>query len=93
METEKLQVYFNEYNILMDNTVYLPLVSGQLQCYAQTNPTIRERYQFMPFIFIRDHPEKILSQYKNPAVAAFSALMWNINLSLTITGTGKKKIS
>lgn len=81
---EKLQVYFNEYNILMENTVHLPLVSGLLQSYAQTNPLIREKYQFMPFIFLREYPEKILSQYQNPAVAAFSISMWNANLSLMV---------
>lgn len=89
--TQKLQVYFNEYNILMENTIYLPLVSGLLQAYAQTKDIIRENYQFMPFIFIRDHPEQILSQYQNPTVAAFSALMWNVNLSLAVARRVKEK--
>jgi len=88
---QKLQVYFNEYNILMENTIYLPLVSGLLQAYAQTKDIIRENYQFMPFIFVRDHPEQILSQYQNPTVAAFSALMWNANLSLAVARRVKEK--
>lgn len=88
---QKLQVYFNEYNLKMDNATYFPLVSGLLQVYAQTKDIIRENYQFMPFIFIRDHPEQIFSQYQNPAVAAFSASMWNMNLSLAVARRVKEK--
>lgn len=87
----KREVYLNEYNIPMDNTIFLPLVSGLLQAYAQTKPVIRENYEFMPFIFIRDHPERILSRYQNPSVAAFSASMWNINLSLAVAQRVKEK--
>ncbi len=80
----KLEVYLNEYNVLMDNTVYFPLASGQLRAYAETKAVIRDNYQFMPFLFMRNHPDKILSQYKNPAVAGFSCSMWNLNLSLAV---------
>lgn len=79
-----LEVYFNEYNVLMDNTVYLPLVSGLLQTYALTIPDVRGNYRFMPFIFIRDRCDNIIKQYKNPAVAAFSVSMWNMRLSLEV---------
>jgi len=88
---QKLQVYFNEYNVLMDNAIYLPLVSGLLHAYAQTKDIIRENYQFMPIIFIRDYLERILSRYQNPAIAAFSTSMWNMNLSLTVARRVKEK--
>lgn len=81
---KKVEVYFNEYNVLMNDTVYLPIVSGQLQAFAQTNPVIQENYTFMPFIFYRDTPDRIVSQYQNPGVAAFSVSMWNSNLSLEV---------
>jgi len=87
----KLEVYLNEYNVLMDNTVYFPLASGQLKAYAQTKAVIRETYQFMPFLFIRDHPDLIVSQYKNPAVAGFSCSIWNINLSLAVARKVKER--
>lgn len=87
----KLQVYFNEYNVLMENAIYLPLVSGQLQSYALTDRLIRKNYQFMPFIFIRDYPDKILSRYKDPAVCAFSISVWNANLSLAVAREIKKR--
>src|SRR5574337_1983053 len=87
----KKEVYLNEYNVLMSNAIYLPLASGLLQTYTTTIPAIRENYQFMPFLFIRDHPGKIMAQYKNPHVAAFSVSMWNMNLSMAIAKEVKKK--
>lgn len=92
MADKKLkQVYFNEYNLMMGNSVYFPLVSGLLQGYAQTKEVIRNNYQFMPFVFFRDTPENILAQYDNPSVAAFSASMWNMNLCLTVAQKVKEK--
>jgi tRNA A37 methylthiotransferase MiaB len=88
---EKIEVYFNEYNVLMDNAVYLPIVSGQLQAFAHTKPIIQENYTFMPFIFYRDTPDRIVSQYQNPGVAAFSISMWNANLSLRVAQKVKEK--
>ncbi len=31
----KREVHLNEYNLMMDNSTYLPLVSGLLQSYSQ----------------------------------------------------------
>lgn len=87
----KKEVYLNEYNVLMSNAIYLPLASGLLQAYATTIPDIQNNYQFMPFLFVRNHPEKIVRQYKNPGVAAFSVSMWNMNLSLRIAEEVKKR--
>jgi len=88
----KLEVYLSEFNVPMDNTVYFPLASGQLRAYAETKPEIKENYEFMPFIFIRDHPDQIVAQYRNPAVAGFSCSMWNINLSLAVARKVKEKL-
>ncbi len=88
---QKREVYFNEYNVLMEDAVYLPLVSGLLQAYAQTMPRIQENYEFMPFLFIRDDVDKIIAQYKNPSVAAFSVSMWNSNLSMEVARKIKEK--
>ncbi|MDD5348149.1 MAG: cobalamin-dependent protein [Candidatus Omnitrophica bacterium] len=81
---KKNKVYFNEYNIVMDNSIYLPLVSGLLQSNAQADRRLREQYEFMPFLFVRRTPEQIVAQYAEPAVAAFSVSMWNMNLSLEV---------
>lgn len=87
----RARVYFNEFNILMEDSTYLPLVSGSLQAYAQEDPEVTENYEFMPFLFHNDHPDKILSQYDDPSVAAFSVSMWNNNLSLYIARRVKER--
>ena len=85
------RVYFNEFNLPMNGTVYLPLVSGMLRAYAETFPVLKESFEFMPFLFIRDLPEKIVEKYVNPSVAAFSVCIWNHQLSLKVARMVKKK--
>lgn len=86
----KRQVYLNEFNVLMPKAAYLPLVSGLLRGYAETHESIREHYQFMPFLFLREDPEKILAHYESPAVAAFSISMWNEQYSLQLAELVKR---
>ena len=66
------KVFLNEFNVLMGNTTYFPLVSGLLRAFAETRETVVKNYKFMPFLFHMDSPESILEQYHNPSVAAFS---------------------
>ena len=82
--TQKRAVYFNEFNVLMHGSAYLPLVSGLLQSYVSKSPGLSRQYEFKPFLFYRDRLEKILAQYDHPAVAAFSVSMWNEQLSLKV---------
>jgi len=84
------EVYLNEFNVLMPGTAYLPLVSGLLRGYAESIEKIRQHYQFMPFFFLRDNPENILSRYKFPVVAAFSVSMWNEQFSLRLAELVKR---
>lgn len=85
------KVYFNEYNIPMSGTVYLPLVSGLLSAYTKTFEDIRNNYIFMPTLYKRDLPENILSVYDNPAIACFSVSLWNYSLSLEVAKKIKEK--
>lgn len=87
----KKRLYFNEFNVLMDNATYLPLSSGLLRAYAETSELLRTNYDFMPFIFYRDHPDRILDQYDNPDVAAFSVSMWNEQLCLRVAEQVKNR--
>ena len=84
MKTIKRKIYFNEYNVLMSNTAYLPFVSGLLCAYAKKHKKITSVYDFSPFLFYRDKPELILEKYKSPSIAAFSVSMWNERLNLHI---------
>jgi len=87
----KGQVYFNEYNLMMGDATYLPLVSGSLQAYAQSDPVVKDRYEFGRFMFHRDNPEAIVAKHDNPDVAAFSVSMWNAKLSLEVARRVKEK--
>lgn len=85
-------VYFNEYNVLMGDTTYLPLVSGLLHAHALTNEKIRNSFSFAPYLFHIDAPSRILDQYREPpAVAAFSLLMWNEQLNLHVAREIKRR--
>ena len=87
----KRRIYLNEYNILMNNTAYLPLVCGLLRAYAETFAEISTNYEFAPFLFHIDSPEAILSNYNDPSVAAFSTSMWNEQLNLKIASEVKRR--
>lgn len=82
-------IYFNEFNVLMDKTAYLPLVSGLLRAYAQTQPDVTAAYEFRDMFFCRDNPKNILARYREPAVAAFSVSMWNEQLNLAVAASVK----
>ncbi|OHA38123.1 MAG: hypothetical protein A3G03_01610 [Candidatus Taylorbacteria bacterium RIFCSPLOWO2_12_FULL_44_15c] len=79
-----MKVYFHEFNVLMGDRVYLPNVSGMLRAYAETLPQIAGNYEFMPFLFVRSQPSKIIAAWDNPAVLAFSSSMWNHELNLAL---------
>lgn len=87
----KKKVYFFESNIPMDKVIYLPLVSGILQSYAQTFKELNEAYEFMPFIFMRDTPENMIKDVEDPFVFAFSCCIWNHQLSLAVAELVKRK--
>ena len=89
---DRKNVYFNEYNVRMGKATYIPLVSGILHAYAETDPLVADHYRFMPYVFCMDRPEAILDAYQEPpAVAAFSVAMWNEQLSLTVARKLKER--
>ena len=50
----KRRVYFNEYNVPMAGTIFLPIVSGLLKSNAESVDELRNNYQFRPFANKRD---------------------------------------
>ena len=53
---DKINVFFNEYNLLMGSggVTYLPLVSGILSANAKKNDKINKKFNFHKFIFQPD---------------------------------------
>ena len=87
----KKRIYFVESNIPMSGTIYLPLVSGLLQAYAQTFEKIRNAYEFMPYIFMRDTPENMIKDVRDPFIMCFSVCIWNHQLSLAVAKLVKQR--
>ena len=92
----KINVFFNEYNLLMGSggVTYLPLVSGILSANAKKNAKIRNNFKFKKFIFHPETPENIIKNYYKdfPDIAVFSVAMWNEQLCLKVAKILKKKI-
>ncbi|MCA8965319.1 MAG: radical SAM protein [Planctomycetes bacterium] len=91
MASDKRRIYLGEFNLLMNGSTYLPLVSGLLRANAQQSPIVAERFDWAPFLFHNDRLEAIVDRYERPAVAAFSSLMWNAQLSLKVAEQVKRR--
>jgi len=68
----------------------MPLAAGLLKSYAETNPEIKENYQFA-IKTEREYPEDIVEQYESPAVLAFSIYFWNLNQTLQTVKLARQK--
>jgi len=85
------QVVFNEYNIRMEKSAYLPIASGLLRAYSEAQPDIKENYRFMPFNYHMDSLTNIMARYDEPEVAAFSLSMWNEQLNIHVAREVKRR--
>ncbi len=87
-----LKVALCEPNIRMGgNYFYLPIVSGILRAYAETDAKIKSNYEFAPFIYSMDAVDKIVGKYDKPDIAAFSVSMWNEQVNLAVASEIKRK--
>lgn len=94
---KKINVFFNEYNLLMGSggVTYLPFVSGILSANAKKITKINNNCKFHKFIFHPDTPENIIKHYykEMPHIATFSISMWNERLSLKVAKILKDKFN
>lgn len=86
-----MNVYLNEFNIFMNDRVYLPISSGLIRSYSESINEIRKNYNFKQFFFIREPAQKILGYYDSPNVVGFSSSMWNFQLNLELAKSIKIK--
>ena len=95
--SNKINVFFNEYNLLMGSggVTYLPFVSGILSANAKKIYKIKNNFKFHKFIFHPDTPENIIKNYYKeiPHIATFSISMWNEQLSLKVAKILKDKFN
>ena len=90
-----MNLYFNEYNLLMGSggISYLPFVSGILAANAKKINKIKKRINFKPYIFVPDTADNLIKNYydEKPDIAVFSISMWNEQLSLEVAKKIKEK--
>lgn len=91
MRNDQLRVYLGEFNLLMNGSTYLPLVSGLLRAHAEQSEVVRQHFTWAPFLFHNDRVDRIVGRYERPAVAAFSSLMWNAQLNLRVAEQVKQR--
>jgi len=90
-KTAKKRVYLGEFNLLMNGSTYLPLVSGLLRANAEQSDVVQDHFEWAPFLFHNDRLDRLVGQYERPAVATFSSLMWNAQLSLRVAEQVKQR--
>jgi radical SAM superfamily enzyme YgiQ (UPF0313 family) len=61
---------------------YLPYTVGLMQAYAQHHAADAGRYAFAPPIYKRLHIDGNVERLKEVDITAFSAYVWNVNISL-----------
>jgi len=84
-------LYFFQFNFIYGKEVFIPYSIGMLWAYAKTIKEVKDNYTNKGFIFIREDPDKIVSSLDNPDVAAFSAYLWNWEISIKIAEKIKNK--
>ena len=83
----KLQVYVHQFQNASSKNL-LPLSAALLTSYALSKHRLSNAYEFHIVIARRD-PVRVVGQYREPDVLAFSTYSWNYNQSLAVAELGK----
>lgn len=73
-------VWMVQVNSLYGRSAFLPYSVGLLQAYAQTDPEVREGFEFRGFVFRREPPAEAVARMAAPdapGVVALSLYIWN----------------
>ena len=84
METRELSVGLVQINSGFSGQHYFPYSVGILQAYAQRHLPKPERFKFLLPVYRRIRVAEAVEQLEGADIAAFSAYVWNISLSLAI---------
>ncbi len=70
---------------------YLPYSIGCVWSYAWARPHIRDAFRLAGLVFRREPPADVLARMREPAVACFSAYLWNWRWSLHVARAVKSR--
>lgn len=83
----KRKIYFCS----MNRAAHLPLVWGNLRAYAESDPRIRDHYQFEAPFFMLEQQARVLEETKDPFLFLISCYVWNYNKNLELSRRIKEK--
>lgn len=89
LTNQKKNLYINQFNSASARNL-IPLACGLINSHAKSIPKIAENYNINLEI-LRDKPENIVANYKNPYILAYSCYFWNLNQSLEVAKLAKEK--
>ncbi|HVN77224.1 MAG TPA: radical SAM protein [Thermoanaerobaculaceae bacterium] len=70
---------------------YLPYSIGCVWSYAWSRPHIRESFRLADLVFRRERPADVLARMERPAIACFSAYLWNWRWNLHVARAVKSR--
>lgn len=77
----KKTVYFVQTNSVFGSDVrsaYLPYSIGTIAAYSWADERIKSAYSLEKFIFLREDPDKIVADMKNPYLVGLSCYVWSM---------------
>ena len=86
---QKKNVYLTQFNNATERNL-IPLAIGLLSSYIKNNAEIKNAYN-IELKILRDEPEKLLKEYKEPYILAFSNYFWNHHFTLEIARLAKER--
>ena len=91
VKNSKTNLYLFQFSFLYGNEIYLPYSVGALWAYARTFPEINKHIEKKNFVILREQPSDIVERLENPGIAAFSAYVWNFEMSVAVARLIKER--
>ncbi len=85
----KQNIYISQFNNSTERNL-MPLSAGLLSSNAYSKPRIKETFNIQIEI-LRDEPEKIVQNYVEPVLLAYSNYFWNYHYTLEVARQAKEK--
>ena len=87
----KQQIQLVQVNYCYGENAFLPYSAGMLQAYAQSHEDVREAYEFLPIVFLREPVEQVVARLERVDVLALSCYIWNWEYSKALGRAIKEK--
>jgi putative methyltransferase len=90
-KAKRRKVWLHQFVHFFSNEAWLPISIGLIAAHARANRKFDSHFEILDFQYERMAPEKIVAQYEDPSILAFSTYIWNVNLSLEVARLAHEK--